>query len=41
MTNDRLNGPVLHSIEQETTPDVNFDDLIDKFVEAKARKKKY
>jgi len=41
MTQDRLSGLVLLSIEQETTRKVNFDDLIDKFAEAKARKKQF
>jgi len=41
MTQDRLSGLALLSIEQETARKVNFDDLIDEFAEAKASKKQF
>lgn len=41
MTQDRLKGLALISIEQETARNVDFKDLIDKFAEAKARKKTF
>ena len=37
MTQDTL----LLSIKQETAREINFEDLIDKFAEAKTRKKKF
>jgi hypothetical protein len=40
MTHNRLSGQTLISIEQETAGEVDFEDLIDKFAEAKVRKKK-
>lgn len=41
MTQDHLSGLALMSIEQETAREVDFEDLIDKFAEAKARKKTF
>jgi hypothetical protein len=41
MMHNRLSGLALISIEQETALEVDFEDLIDKFAEAKARKKKF
>lgn len=41
MTQDRLSGLTLLSIEQDTVRKINFEDLIDKFAEAKAREKKF
>ena len=38
---DRLSGLALISIEQETVREVDFEDLIDMFAEAKAKKKKF
>jgi hypothetical protein len=38
---DRLSGLALISIEQEIAREVDFDDLIDMFAEAKARNKKF
>ncbi|KAL5238370.1 hypothetical protein ACI65C_005780 [Semiaphis heraclei] len=38
---DRLSGLALISIEQETAREVEFENLIDMFAEAKARKKKF
>lgn len=41
MLQDYLSGPVLLTIELETAREVNFEDLIDKFSEEKARQKKF
>ncbi|XP_025406286.1 zinc finger MYM-type protein 1-like [Sipha flava] len=41
MMQDRLSGLALISIEQETVREVDFENLIDMFAEAKARKKKF
>ena len=41
MIQDRLSGLALISIEQETAREVDFENLIDMFAEAKARKKKF
>jgi len=41
MMQDRLSGLALISIEQETARKVDFENLIDMFAEAKARKKKF
>lgn len=41
MTQDRLSGLGLLSIEQDTARKINFEDLIDKFAEAKAREKNF
>jgi len=38
---DRLSGLALISIEQEIAREVDFENLIDMFVEQKARKKKF
>lgn len=40
-TQDRLSDLALISIEQETAREVDFEDLIDKFAEAKARNKTF
>ena len=38
MGQDRLNDLVLLSIERETVDKIDFDEIIDKFAAAKARK---
>lgn len=41
MTEDRLSGQSLLSIEQETARKIIFDELINIFAETKARKKSF
>jgi hypothetical protein len=41
MMQDRLSDLALISFEQETAREVDFQDWIDMFAEAKARKKKF